>query len=72
MEVKYDRFLRQAEAIGSWADFAVHCMGECDSGEPTLDEAIRNLYEANEAVHRISNKLALRHDVEFFEGKSTT
>ncbi len=72
MAAKFNTFLRKAESIGSWADYAVYCMGECDSTDPALDFAIRELYEANETVHRLANQLALRHDVDFFEGKSTT
>lgn len=65
---KLDAVLRKAEEEGGWANYAVYCMGSCDSGSGDLDHAIAQLYEANETVHRIANQLALRYDVDFFEG----
>lgn len=63
-----DRTLRAAEEQGSWAAYAVYVLGEASSGNEELDSAIAALYSANETVHRIANKLALRYDLEFFEG----
>ncbi len=67
-QLRLDAFLREAEQQGTWADFAVWCMGVADSGESELDDAIAELYYANEVVHRVANKLALRYEVDFFEG----
>lgn len=63
-----NRTLREAELQGSWSAYAVFCLGEANTGDADLDEAIRCLYEANESVHRIANKLALRYELEFFGG----
>jgi methyl-accepting chemotaxis protein len=63
-----NKLLRDAENIGSWAEYAVHVLGDSSSGIEELDTAIAQLYSANENVHRIANKLALRYDVDFFEG----
>lgn len=70
MELKWaiDAVLREAEQQGSWAEFAVWCMGESYSGDKDLDKAIEELYAANERVHYIANKLALRYDLEAFGG----
>lgn len=70
MEVasKIDATLRSAEEQGSWAQYAVYILGMPDSGDDDLDEAISRLYIANEDVHRIANKLALRYELEFFGG----
>lgn len=65
---KLDATLRKAEEEGGWANYAVYCMGSCDSGSDDLNAAIAELYETNEKVHRIANQLALRYDVDFFEG----
>lgn len=65
---KLDALFRDAEGHGTWADYAVYTLGDVDSGDEDLDNAISELYIANEAVHRIANKLALRYDVPFFEG----
>jgi hypothetical protein len=65
---KLDAFFREAEMQGTWCDYVVWCMGEADSGFDELDQAIADLYTANETLHRIANKLALHHDVDFFEG----
>lgn len=62
-----DKVLRDAEKTGSWAEYAVYMLGDCGSGEDELDNAVANLYEANEAMHRVANKLALRYDLDFFE-----
>lgn len=66
---KLDEFFRNAEQHGSWANYAVYCLGNCDSGDDGLDQAIENLYLANERVHFWANKLALRYEVPFFEEK---
>ena len=67
-----DKMYRDAEQIGSWADYAVYMMGDVDSGDENLDAAISELYEANERVHRLANQLALRYEVDFMEGKTPT
>ena len=64
-----DNVLRAAEEQGSWAEYAVYTLGEVHSGDEELDAAIAELYRANEAVHRIANKLSLRYELDFFEGK---
>ena len=58
--------LEKASYEGGWADFATYCGGEWDSGDEELDKAIQELYNANEKVHLIANKLALRYDLEYF------
>lgn len=65
---KVDAALRAAEEQGGWANYAVYCLGQADTGDDQLDEYIAALYEANEAVHRRANQLALHYDVDFFEG----
>lgn len=64
----FDTFLREAEKQGSWAEYAVFCLGQADSPESDLNDAIAELYAANENVHRLANKYALRYEVDFFEG----
>lgn len=70
MEVasKLDLTLRQAEEQGGWAAYAVYTLGMPDTGSELLDGAIGRLYEANEEVHRLANKLALRYDLDLFGG----
>jgi hypothetical protein len=55
--------LAKAEYEGGWAEYAVYCGGDPKSGFEELDSAVAALYAANEEVHRIANKLALRYDV---------
>jgi hypothetical protein len=62
-----NKTFREAEQVGTWADYAVHTMGDVKSGDDELDLAINRLYTANEDVHRLANKLALRYDVDFME-----
>lgn len=64
-----NRTLRDAEQQGGWADYAVYVLGDTDTGDEELNKAITELYVANEAVHRIANKLALHYELEFFEGR---
>lgn len=66
---KLNRALRDAEAEGSWAEYTVMMLGECDTGDEDLDNALAALYTCNETVHRLANKLALRYDLEMFEGR---
>lgn len=66
------RTFKEAEAQGTWADYAVYTMGETNSGDEELDNAIAFLYSANENVHRIANKLALRHEIDFMEPSRPT
>jgi hypothetical protein len=65
---KINAALRRAEEVGGWADYAVYVLGMADTGSEELDEALERLYEANESVHRIANKLALRYDLDLFGG----
>lgn len=67
-----NKVFREAEQVGTWADYAVHTMGEVNSGDDELDQAIYRLYTANEDVHRIANKLALRHEIDFMESVRPT
>lgn len=62
-----DKVLREAEKQGSWAEYAVYMLGDCGSGVRELDNAVEELYIANETMHRVANKLALKHDLDFFE-----
>jgi hypothetical protein len=66
---KVNDTIRAAEKQGSWADYAVYMLGDADTGDEELNVAISDLYRANETVHRIANKLALRYDLEMFEGR---
>lgn len=50
---------------GSWADFATYHMGAIATGSADLDDAIAELYSANEKVHKIANQLRLRYEVPF-------
>lgn len=68
IEDKFAAVLQEAEKQGSWAQYAVWVMGDCDSGDDELDEYIRSLYEANESVHRKANQLSLRYDLPFYGG----
>lgn len=63
---KLNQSLRDAEACGTLAEFAVFVLGDSDTGSEELDEALTALYAANEAAHRVANKLALRYDLELF------
>lgn len=67
-----NKTFREAEQVGTWADFAVQVMGEANTGDDELDHAIYGLYTANEEVHRLANKLALRHEVDFMESVRPT
>lgn len=58
----------QAQELGGWPNYAVHMLGDCDTGSPELDSALAELYRANETVHRLANQLCLRHGVSLFEG----
>lgn len=59
---------RQAEELGGWADYAVYCLGDSITGIEEFDNAVAELYQANENMHRVANKLALRYDVDLFQG----
>lgn len=50
---------------GGWSEYATYCGGEANSGIPELDEAVSELYAANERVHLIANKLRIKYDVEW-------
>lgn len=50
---------------GGWADFSVKYGGEYSSGFSELDEALAELYSANEKIHRIANILRVKYGVEF-------
>lgn len=63
-----DTVFRDAEDQGSWSAYAIFCMGEVNSGDKELDKAIEMLYNANEEVYRLANKLALRHNLDPFNG----
>ena len=65
---KLDTVLRDAESNGGWAMYAVHVLGDADSGDDELDKAIASLYHANEDVHKRANKLALRYNLDLFAG----
>lgn len=65
---KLNATLREAEQQGGWSSYAVWCLGEADSGDRELDIAITELYTANENVHRLANKLALRYNLDMFNG----
>jgi len=67
-----NKTLREAEKAGTWADYAVETMGEIKSGDEELDQALYRLYTANEDVHRIANKLALRYELDFMESSRPT
>lgn len=62
-----NRVLREAEQQGGWADYAVYVMGDAECENEELNDAIENLYRANEHMHRVANKLALHYDLDFFE-----
>jgi hypothetical protein len=55
--------LAKAEYEGGWAMYAIYCGGFAGSDFDELNIAVERLYRANEEVHRIANKLALRYDV---------
>lgn len=65
----FDDVLREAESWGSWAEYAVWHLGEVNTGEPEFDKLIADLYTINENVHKMANQLALRYDLELFEGR---
>lgn len=60
--------VQDAEKRGGWAAYAVYHLGEVNTGDEELDIAIESLYRVNEAVHRIANKLCLRHDLPLYGG----
>jgi len=60
---KINTTLREAETVGSWAEYAVSVLGVANTGDEMLDEYLAELYEANEAVHRRANQLAQHHDL---------
>lgn len=57
--------MAKASHEGGWSEYATYCGGEADTGDAELDKAIEELYDANERVHYLANKLALRYDLEF-------
>lgn len=57
-----------ARSLGGWPQYAVHCMGDADTGDDDLDFALAELYSANENLHRVANKLALRHGLDMVDG----
>ncbi|UFK09625.1 hypothetical protein [Xanthomonas phage DES1] len=62
---RLEEAINKSQYEGGWAEYAVYCGGEADTGVAELDEAIEALYDANERVHYLANKLALRYDLEF-------
>lgn len=65
---KLDKTFREAEEHGTWAAYAVWCLGDADTGDDALDQYLTDLYRANEQVHKRANQLALRYEIEFFNG----
>jgi len=55
----------KVEWEGGWAEYAVYCGGEPDTGFPELDQAIAKLYEVNEDLHFTANALFTRYGVKF-------
>ena len=61
---KLEETFSKADYEGGWAEYAVWCGGEADTGDEDLDKSIAALYDANERVHYLANKLALRYDLD--------
>jgi len=61
---KLEQTFIRAAWEGGWAEYAVWCGGDGDTGDEDLDEALLALYAANEKVHYLANKLALRYDLD--------
>jgi hypothetical protein len=66
---KINTALREAEKQGGWPEYAVYMLGTTDTGDDVLDGLLAQLYDANESVHRRANQLALRYDLDFYEGE---
>ena len=57
--------IQKVDWEGGWASFAVYCGGSHETGFSELDQAVEELYLANEKVHRIANALCIKYGVEW-------
>ena len=57
--------MAEASSMGGWEKYAVYYAGMPDTGDEELDQAIADLYIANEKVYLLANKLRIRHEIDW-------